>query len=170
MADAAPLPAQGGLIPVGQAARLLMITTQWIRQLAKDGYCPAPMRGMVNTVAVIQGYIKSLKDEERRSSKSASASRVQDARATEIELRVARERNKLVDVDEYDAVFDEAFGVVKASFAGLPARVSRDIDFRQKLEAEIDDIFREAFDYFHAASAAIRETGEAPAPVEADDT
>jgi hypothetical protein len=40
---------------------------------------------------VVQGHIRYQQDENRRASKSASASRVQDARAQQIEMQTARE-------------------------------------------------------------------------------
>jgi len=31
---------QGGLIPIGQASRLLMVSEQWIRDLTRQGFIP----------------------------------------------------------------------------------------------------------------------------------
>lgn len=64
---------QSGLIPIGQAARLLMISEERIRQLQKQGYIPkADKRGVVQLVGAVQGYLRYLKDDERRSAKSAA--------------------------------------------------------------------------------------------------
>ena len=80
---------QSGLIPIGQAARLLMISEERIRQLVKQGYVPkSERRGYVQLVGAVQGYLKYLKEDERRSTRSAADSRVRDARALEIELRI----------------------------------------------------------------------------------
>ena len=66
-----------GLIPIGQAARLLMISEERIRQLVKQGFIPKPeKRGFVQLVGAVQGYLRYLKDDERRSAKSAADSRV----------------------------------------------------------------------------------------------
>ena len=65
-----------GLIPIGQAARLLMISEERIRQLVKQGFIPKPeKRGFVQLVGAVQGYLRYLKDDERRSAKSAADSR-----------------------------------------------------------------------------------------------
>ena len=57
-----------GLIPIGQAARLLMISEERIRQLVKQGFIPRPeKRGFVQLVGAVQGYLRYLKDDERRS-------------------------------------------------------------------------------------------------------
>ena len=62
-----------GLIPIGQAARLLMISEERIRQLVKQGFVPKPeKRGFVQLVGAVQGYLRYLKDDERRSAKSAA--------------------------------------------------------------------------------------------------
>ena len=54
---------QSGLIPIGQAARLLMISEERIRQLQKQGYIPrADKRGVVQLVGAVQGYLRYLKD------------------------------------------------------------------------------------------------------------
>ncbi|MDN2579017.1 hypothetical protein [Aquibium sp. ELW1220] len=69
-----------GLIPVGQAARLLMISEERIRQLVKQGYVPrSEKRGNLQLVGSVPGYLRYLKDDERRSAKSAADSRVRDA-------------------------------------------------------------------------------------------
>ena len=44
-----------GLIPIGQAARLLMISEERIRQLVKQGFIPKPeKRGFVQLVAPLE--------------------------------------------------------------------------------------------------------------------
>src|SRR5262245_2013878 len=99
-------PAQGGLIPRGQLALLLMITGERVRQLQKLGAIPPSVKGNIPLVGAVQGYITWLKDEERRTSKSASASRVQDARAHEIEMRTAEKKRELIPVTEAIAAVD----------------------------------------------------------------
>ena len=98
---------QSGLIPIGQAARLLMISEERIRQLVKQGYVPkSEKRGYVQLVGAVQGYLKYLKEDERRSTRSAADSRVRDARALEIELRIAERTRDLIPLE--DALTDMA--------------------------------------------------------------
>ena len=62
-----------GLVPIGQAARLLMMSEERIRQLVKQGFIPKPeKRGFVQLLDAVQGYLRYLKDDERRSAKSAA--------------------------------------------------------------------------------------------------
>ena len=130
-----------GLIPVGQAARLLMISEERIRQLVKQGYVPrSEKRGYVQLVGSVQGYLRYLKDDERRSAKSAADSRVRDARALEIELRIAERTRDLIPIEDALTDMAELAGMVRSELAGLPARLTRIIDERQKIETEIDGV------------------------------
>ena len=130
--------AEAGTITTGQAARLLMISDERVRQLTKMGYVPKAAKGRYNLVAVVQGYIKYLKDDERRSSKSAAESRVRDARAAEIERRMAREDRKIIALEEAMTAYDFATGLYLQSISGLPARMTRNTSERRRLEAICD--------------------------------
>ncbi len=144
-----------GMITTAQAATLLMVSDQWIRDLSKKGYIPKPENGVVPLVATVQGYIRWLKDEERRTSKTAAASRVQDARAQEIELRLAREKKDLIHFDDSFAAIDLVFGLLRPELSGVPARVTRDLQLRRDIESEIDGALERACDRLEQARANI---------------
>ena len=127
-----------GMMTLAQASTLLMVSDQWVRDLAKKGYVPAPERGMVPLVATVQGYIRWLKDEERRTSKTAAASAVQQARAEEIRLRIAREQGKLIDLEDTERAFADILGAWRGELAGLPGAVTRDLTLRASIEQYID--------------------------------
>ena len=129
---------RAGMLTTTQAARLLMVTDQWIRDLSKKGYIPAPDGGFVPLVETVQGYIRWLKDEERRTSKTAAASAVQQARADEIRLRIAREQGKLIDLEDTERAFADILGAWRGELAGLPGAVTRDLTLRSSIESYID--------------------------------
>ena len=156
-------------ISLDQAARLLMVTPQWVRKLVREGWITALGRGSYPLVGVVQGYIKFLKDEERKSTKTAAASRKDEARTREIEQRIAERDRRLIDLEEHDAVLDEVVGTIKASFVGLPARVTRDLDLRAKIEAEVDDVFRSAAARLAQRGAELREGRSVAASIAEDD-
>jgi DNA-binding transcriptional MerR regulator len=132
---------QSGLIPIGQAARLLMISEERIRQLQKHGYIPkADRRGVVQLVGAVQGYLRYLKDDERRSAKSAADSRVRDARALEIELRIAERSRDLIPLEDALADMAEFAAAIRSELAGLPARLTRIMDERHRIETEVDGV------------------------------
>ena len=75
-----PLPASegAGTITIDVAAKLLMVTPEWVRRLTKDGWIAKTDRGRYRVVDVVQGYIRFLKDEARRATKTAAHNRLQD--------------------------------------------------------------------------------------------
>ena len=86
-------------ITIDVAAKLLMVTPEWVRRRTRDGWIPKTDRGRYRVVDVVQGYIRFLKDEARRATKTASHNRLQEIRARKEDLAVAqteRERVPLV--------------------------------------------------------------------------
>lgn len=128
-------PQADGTISAPMAAKLIKVSDQWVRQLVKSGYITPVSRGRYSLVNVVHGYIDFLKDEERRTSKSASASRVSDARAQEIEMRNAERSRALIPIEEAIEAQDYLVGKVSQALAGIPARFTRHIPDRRKLEA-----------------------------------
>ena len=157
------------LLTTAQAGNLLELTPARIGQLIKSGFIEKRGRDQVPLVSAVRGYIRFLKDEERKSSSTASATRIQDARCREIELRIAERESRLVDIVEHQDLFAETFGIVKAGLAGVPARVTRDAAIRQKIEMEIDDVLRRAADCFEHGTADLRASGSSAAPISEDD-
>jgi hypothetical protein len=161
-------PSQAGLISVETASKLLMISPVRVRQLVSEGYIPKASRNSYPLVGLVQGYIRFLKDEERRTSKSATANRVGEARAAEIELRTAERANRLIETDEALDVMDDLLATYKAEMAGIPARVTRDVTLRRKIKTELDDAFLRASARFEQSASAIRTSGAA-IPADAED-
>lgn len=159
-----------GMLNVSMAARLLMVSEERVRQLAKMGYVPKAARGKYPLVGLVQGYIKFLKDDERRSSKSATATRMQDAKTAEIEMRIAEKRRELIPVEDHHAAIDIVIGKVRAEFSGLPARFTRDLQLRRKLEAEVNDSFNRVADAVSASAEFVEKGGDLPAGAGGDDT
>ena len=80
---AQPLPGSevAGTITIDVAAKVLMVTPEWVRRLTKDGWIAKTDRGRYRVVDVVQGYIRFLKDEARRATKTAAHNRLQGIRA-----------------------------------------------------------------------------------------
>lgn len=136
---------------------LLEITSTRVGQLAKDGYVPKPY----TIEGIVRGYLRFLKDEARRSSKVAASSRKDDARTREIELRIAERENRLIDREEAIAVADEIVGTFRASFAGLASRVTRDLQLRKKIEADVDETLRKVAALLEDRGRSLEESGTA---------
>src|ERR1700730_5069714 len=127
-------PLAGILLNTADAAKLIGKSTIWLAKLVTDGFVkPGDKRGretVYKPADVAQGYARYLTDEQRRSSKSTTLSEVQAARAREIEMRIAREDHKLIELDEALSVLDEIVGGLKADFNGLAAAITRDQPLR----------------------------------------
>lgn len=159
---------QGELITLEVAGRLLMVGPERIRQLNKAGYIPIPKRGHTTIVGAVQGYVRFLKEDARKHTKSQAASRAVDARASEIELRVAERRRELIPTEESMAAMELIVGEVNKQLTGLPARITRDVALRRKIEAEINASKGKISDKLAAAGQYIS-TGRDPTDPDASD-
>lgn len=151
---------QAGMLNLQQVSRLLMISVAWVGRLHKAGYIPKAGKDQYPLVGAVQGYIRYMKDEDRRSTKTAADSRVRDARAKEIELRIAERERELISVEDAKGEFSQLLAMVRAEMVGLPARVTRDMDLRRVIEKEVDDSLSRMADRADKASAVLEAGGE----------
>lgn len=130
------------------AAALIMCTQDWLNKLVRMGYITRVGRGQYTVPNVVQGYIRFLKDEGRRTSKSAADSRVRDARAEEIELRTMEKRGVLKQQAEEAALAlcDHVLGPLRSDVYAIPARVTQDLELRRKIEQALDAALTSAAD------------------------
>ncbi|ACA18504.1 hypothetical protein M446_4147 [Methylobacterium sp. 4-46] len=144
------------MIPLEQAARLLLLSTMRLRQLAKEGWFPPPVRGKVSLILTVQGYIKFLRDEDRRSSKTAAESGLKQARQREVELRIAKDEGELIPLLDVMGVMDEFTGAVVTALKNMPSRFSRDIAQRERLQPHVDEVLTLVADKMQAAAGEAR--------------
>jgi hypothetical protein len=107
---------RGQLLSSALAARLLMVSPERIRQLAKEGWIERQGRDQFYLVDVVQGYLRFRNDSDRRAQKSAAESRVRDARAREIALRNAVREGRLIEIDEAMAIVEQMIRVFRGRF------------------------------------------------------
>ena len=122
------------VISTSQAAKLLMCTEAWIGKLHKMEYFPKRGRGKWNLVEVVQGHIRFLRDEDRRSSKSAGASRIQEMRAERMQMEIDITRRALVPLEDVQVVLDSAASLMRSSIMSVPARFTRDRTEKARLD------------------------------------
>jgi hypothetical protein len=116
----------------------LSCSADWLRQLERAGRFEKAGRNAYDPVAVFAGVVAHLRDEERRASKTAAASKVQEARAEEIRLRIAREQGRLVYADSSEKVVSDVLGAFRSRLAGIPAAATRDLALRSRIENLIE--------------------------------
>lgn len=140
MADDVERP-RGNTLTVNQVAALCGRSAPWVHQLVKEGFIQKQGKNQYALVSVVRGVIAHYEDLQAKNSKTASASRATDARTREIELRIKERSRDLIPLDDARAVVGEMAAAVRAEFQGLPARITRDMQERRRLEQEIDGAF-----------------------------
>jgi hypothetical protein len=145
-----------GMLTVRQAAQLLKMTTERVRQLSRDGWIPKAARGAYPLVASVHGYIEFLRDEARRSNQNIPANRARDARAREIELRIAEREGHLIPTDEALAVMDEIVALCRTELQTIAARSSSDVATRREIEKQSNESLRRISDKLASRSSDVR--------------
>lgn len=120
-----------------QAAALFGKSRQWVFNLIKAGFIAKEARGRYTLVALIRGVMAYYDDMLNKQTQSKAASRATEARAAEIEQRIAMRDRALIPIDDATAAIDQVAGIVNSELSGLPARISRDLAIRKKAEAEV---------------------------------
>jgi hypothetical protein len=128
-------------LTVHQVASLCGRSTQWVHQLAKAGFLQKQGKNEYALVGVVRGVIAYYEDLQAKNSKTAAANRATEARTREIELRIRERQRDLIPMEDAKAVVGEMAALVRAEFQGLPARYTREMQDRRKLEQEIDGAF-----------------------------
>jgi phage terminase Nu1 subunit (DNA packaging protein) len=125
-------------------------------QLVDEGVLPRNKDGSFDLDACRIAYIRYLRSEDRRGAKSATASRVQEARAKEIELRTAREEGRLVPLDDVNAAIADILGTYRSELNGVPAASSRDLAVRGEIEKQLYDAIDRCRQRFEKVSDDLR--------------
>ncbi len=91
----------------------------------------------VPITAAVPLFFSALRQEAAAGTATAAAEAARAARAEAQELRLAEARRELVPVEDGEAALDHVVGEILTMISGLPARVTRDIPVRRRIEAEI---------------------------------
>jgi hypothetical protein len=136
-------------------ARCWGLTRGRISQFVAEGWLKTTGRkGQYSWFDACQSYVRWLRDEDRKTSKSAADTRMRDAKAREIEVRTQQRLSRLVPLDIYEEMIDNIAGVVRSEFAGLAAACTRDLTMRRIIEREVNARLRRIAE--HAMAQAIR--------------
>jgi hypothetical protein len=149
-------------ITLTDVGKLLGKSTRWVSELLRHGHIkPVERGGLYRPAEVVKGYVGTILEAKKQTNKSASLAQVQTARASEIELRVARQERKIIKTDEAIAFVDEVLGVLKADFDGAAASITRDPGLRNQIEVKINDILAHAAARYEQKASALRAGGDA---------
>ena len=150
-------------------AALCGVTPRRIQQLADGGVLRSEARGSWDALVCVPAYLAHrIAQAEAAAAKArgSAADRHVNAKARAVEMRTAREEGVLMETAEALALLEEVIGTAKAEFDGLPARATRDLTMRGKIENETAAIWDRLGAKFRHRAAELRHGSEA-APADA---
>lgn len=124
-------------ITIQQAATLLELTQQRVTQLIREGYIVRHRHGFTSIRSAVRGYVRALKDAQSRATQAGAAERARDARAREIEQKIAERDRSLIPIEDAELCMQLLVGVVNGEMDGMAARITRDLPLRRLIEADV---------------------------------
>jgi hypothetical protein len=143
-----------------EMAVLVGLSRQHFERIAASGWFKPRAPNCWPIIETFQGMLEYARDLSRRTTKSASQSRVSAARAKEIELRTAQRAHILCETDEALALADDVFGTLRSELSGLPAMVTRDLEIRSEIEKGVNEILNRTAKRLASRAQDLRATGE----------
>ena len=119
-------------------ARCCDLSKQRVGQLESEGIFVRNAAGVFDLEQNITSYVRYLRDERRAHSRSAAGERAHQARAREIELRIAREEGQLIPIDEVSTGIADILGTYRAELSGVAAASTRDPDTRSAIDHHLN--------------------------------
>lgn len=156
-------------------AQVLGLTPRRLQQLENTGVLVRLAHGEWDLAASVQAYVqhrvKGQTDRRRRSTgePGSAEAKLKAAKAGREELKLAQEMGELIPTEEAIAILDEVIGTLRADLAGVPARLTREMTWREKIEAEIDAALGRSADLFAKRAEALQPRSEPDQAAEADD-
>lgn len=144
--EALPTTILSARITTIELAELLGLSPQRVRQLKSEKVLVSVERNRWNLSDSVRSYLTYRERLDQERTASAVVTRVQDARADEIQLRVLERSRALVKhaQDEAMTIIDRIIGSLKADLYAMPARITADLNIRHRLEMDIDNILTAA--------------------------
>jgi hypothetical protein len=125
-------------VSTGFLADALGLTRQAIARLTRQNVLTRSGRGAYALGPNIRAYVDFRVQTEAGRRGTGSSDRMRDARAAEIEQRMALRDRTIITLDEANSAVDTIAGAFLSMLATLPARITRDVRERQRIEAIID--------------------------------
>ena len=142
----------------GQAVSdFLEFSPTWLKKLEQQGFVERLENKLFDGGAVCLGYIRWLKDDARRGSKTEGAKAKEAEQLRRLQIENAKMVGDLVDFEMVEAFFAESHTKLRSIFGGIPAGLSRDPELRALLEKRLNAGFDEYRAAFEAMAAAVRD-------------
>ncbi len=158
----------GTFHPTVQMSGALGLSAARVRALTAEGVITQAANNKYNRDQTTRDFCAWQRDQNRVRNRASSEGRVRDARATEIEIRTAERARNLVTVEEALESNALVCGMVRTEFAGLAARVTRDLALRRDIEKAVNDSLVRIADRLIAEAANLEAGRDADEAVAAD--
>jgi phage terminase Nu1 subunit (DNA packaging protein) len=132
---------QGHLVNPTALSKHLGVSRQYVEKLARDGVIERRPEGFDQDQARLQ-YLAWLRDPHRRSARAEADAELRRLKTLALQLKIEQEQGQLVEHSAMTEIIDEICGLVRSELAGLPARLTRDLQERRRIERAVDEILR----------------------------
>ena len=125
----------------GQAlGDIVGVSARRVNQLVKEKWIPKSARNTVSLKEGVQGYIAFLEDRHEKDRPTATDEELRAERARKLRLENDRTEGKIMETDAAFDAIDKICATIRIGLAALPARVTRELALRRKIEDEVDRI------------------------------
>lgn len=159
-------------VSTADLAEILGVSERRIQQLAGAGVLRRQAHGEWVLPESVQAFLEyRVQNETKRLTKGATngADRLKEVKARREELKLSREERELVPLADAIYAMDQIAGTLALEVNNVPARYTRDLDERDRLQAEIDDVLATVADRIQKCGQALRADLDADPPEEEDD-
>jgi len=143
------------------AAALIGVSTRWALKLVKDGFIKKNAQGKYEVGAVVSGYVASLKSDKADDSKKTADSAYNSERLVKLQMSNAKDANDLIEIGEALAAMENLVGLVRSEITSIPARVTRDMTERRKIDEIVNDGLSRITKQLEKEAGALRKSGAA---------
>ena len=129
-----------------ELGRILGVSSRRVRQLVAEKIIPPASAGGYPLAASIQALMMKAREGAAASPQAKAHARQAEAKATLAEQLVKTRNGELAPVDLVMAHVSTFTAEIVELLNGLPARVTRDLEWRAKIKNEVDAIRRQIAD------------------------
>ncbi|MBN9314234.1 MAG: hypothetical protein J0I99_00690 [Devosia sp.] len=137
-------------------AKALSLSDRRVQILLKEGVLVARSRSSYPLVENYARYVAFKEKAAAEKAAPAAADGLRTKREEQLAIRIGREDRQLITLTEAMEFVDNICGRFLQTISGLPARHTRDLAERKRLEATCDDVRQELSDDFGKEQRALR--------------
>ena len=126
-------------------ARHLGLSRQFIDRLADDCVIERHDDGYDLDQSRLK-YLAWLRDPQRRSARAEANAQLRLLKAQALQLKIAVQLGELMEVAEHTEILEEVVGLFRSELACLPARLTRDLQERRRIEQTVNEVLQRISD------------------------